>query len=100
MFYGHDFLSVTKADDEDWDFLKPNIYSALTEHFSLNMPILTDEAPPEDTVIHDDDSEDVAMIKEIIIARVRPFVQGDGGDVAFRSFDEETGIVILLMKGS
>ena len=40
------------------------------------------------------------MIKEIIETRVRPFVAEDGGDVAFIEFNEETGVVTLLMKGS
>ena len=40
------------------------------------------------------------MIKEIIDTRIWPFVAEDGGDVAFIEFDEETGIVHLLMKGS
>ena len=40
------------------------------------------------------------MIKEIIETRVRPFVAEDGGDVAFVEFEESTGKVVLLMKGS
>jgi hypothetical protein len=37
---------------------------------------------------HDD--EIVAMIKELIEARIRPAVQEDGGDIRYVSFDEET----------
>lgn len=40
------------------------------------------------------------MIKEIITTRVRPFVQDDGGDIKYISFDEKTGIVVVEMKGS
>ena len=54
----------------------------------------------DDTVIKDDDSEAVAMIKEIIESRIRPFVQEDGGDVRYIDFNEETGHVRLQMKGS
>jgi len=35
------------------------------------------------------------MIKEIIETRIRPFVQEDGGDVKYLSFDEEKGHVKL-----
>jgi len=31
---------------------------------------------------------------------VRPFVQEDGGDITFLEFNEETGIVYIVMKGS
>lgn len=40
------------------------------------------------------------MIKEIIDSRIRPTVQEDGGDIVFREFDEQNGIVYLYMKGS
>lgn len=35
-----------------------------------------------------DDSETVAMIKELLETRIRPAVQDDGGDIEFREFDE------------
>lgn len=40
------------------------------------------------------------MVKEIITTRVRPFVQEDGGDISFVEFDEESGIVVVQMKGA
>ena len=56
--------------------------------------------PAEDTMILSDDSEAVQMIKEIMETRIRPFVQEDGGDITYRSFDEESGLVLIEMKGS
>lgn len=34
-----------------------------------------------------DDSETVAMIKELLETRIRPAVQDDGGDIEYRGFD-------------
>lgn len=34
-----------------------------------------------------DDSEIVAMIKELLETRIRPAVQDDGGDIEYRGFD-------------
>jgi Fe-S cluster biogenesis protein NfuA len=42
----------------------------------------------------------VQLIKEIILTRIKPFVQEDGGDVEFIEFEEDEGVVHLLMKGS
>jgi Fe-S cluster biogenesis protein NfuA len=36
----------------------------------------------------------------LLTSRVRPFVQDDGGDVQFVSFDEVTGVLKLKMLGS
>lgn len=38
------------------------------------------------------------MIKELLETRIRPAVAEDGGDIAFKSFDPDTGTVILKMK--
>ena len=48
-------------------------------------PLLLDEAAAaaSDTAIHDDDSEVVAMIKELLETRIRPAVQEDGGDITY-----------------
>ena len=34
VFLGHDFVSVSKADDADWFQLKPLVLGAIMEHFS------------------------------------------------------------------
>lgn len=62
--------------------------------------MFTEELPPEDTQINEDDSEAVQMIKEIIETRIRPFVQEDGGDITYVDFVEEQGLVTIEMKGS
>ena len=100
VFYGSDFVSIGKTDEEQWTVLRPLLLEILTDHFSKSLPLFTEERPPEDTQILEDDSEAVAMIKEIIETRIRPFVQEDGGDVAFHGFDEEDGVVHIAMKGS
>ena len=59
-----------------------------------------DTAVVSDTTILDDDSEVVAMIKELMETRVRPAVQDDGGDIFFEGFNEATGIVSVRLAGS
>ena len=40
------------------------------------------------------------MIKELLDTRIRPTVQEDGGDIIFKGFDQDTGIVKLKLQGS
>jgi Fe-S cluster biogenesis protein NfuA len=40
------------------------------------------------------------MIKELLETRIRPAVQEDGGDIVFRSWDPDTGVVKLKMMGA
>ncbi|BBN12927.1 NFU1 iron-sulfur cluster scaffold homolog, mitochondrial [Marchantia polymorpha subsp. ruderalis] len=102
VFFGADFVSVTKIDDMSWDILKPEIFAAIMDFYTSKEPLFYDARKPaaSDTAIHEDDDETVAMIKELLETRVRPAVQDDGGDIEFHGFDEETGIVKLKMQGA
>ncbi|KAL0960711.1 hypothetical protein HGRIS_005736 [Hohenbuehelia grisea] len=106
VFYGPDFVTVSKDSENPWAVLKPEIYSILMEFFSSGQSLFRsaedkDSAGPQDTKILDTDSETVAMIKELLETRVRPAIMEDGGDIEYRGFDEEgTGIVQVKLKGS
>ncbi|KAL1462544.1 hypothetical protein WDU94_014373 [Cyamophila willieti] len=99
VFFGHEFITVTKQDDDvDWKLLKPEIFATIMDFFSSGLPVLTDTQPSSDTAIHEDDDETVQMIKELLDTRIRPTVQEDGGDIQFISFED--GVVKLKMQGS
>ncbi|XP_043725779.1 nifU-like protein 4, mitochondrial [Telopea speciosissima] len=102
VFFGSDFITVTKSDDVYWDLLKPEIFAAIMDFYTSGQPLFLDSnvAASMDTAIHEDDSETVAMIKELLETRIRPAVQDDGGDIEYRGFDPETGVVKLRMQGA
>lgn len=102
VFFGSDFVTVTKSDESSWDYLKPQIFAAIMDFYSSGQPLLLDSntAASMDTAIQEDDSETVAMIKELLETRIRPAVQDDGGDIEYVGFDPDTGIVKLRMQGA
>lgn len=93
---------MTKSDDASWDLLKPEIFAAIMDFYSSGKQLFLDSntAASMDTAIQEDDSETVAMIKELLETRIRPAVQDDGGDIEYRGFDAESGIVKLRMQGA
>lgn len=96
IFFGADFITVSKEDPMDWIVLKPSILGAIMEHFLTHQPLFYGEGP-----LHSCQGEDdpiVAQIKEILDSRVRPAVAMDGGDIVFDHFAE--GIVFVRMQGS
>ena len=100
VFFGYDFITVTKADGE-WSRLKPAVLGAIMEHFMSGNPILTvggAAAASGEEEFDPADQETVETIKELLETRVRPAVAADGGDITFRSFKD--GIVFLNMKGA
>ncbi|CAH9092938.1 unnamed protein product [Cuscuta epithymum] len=102
VFFGSDFVTVTKSDDATWDLLKPEVFAAIMDFYASGDPLFLDSntASTMDTAIREDDSETVAMIKELLETRIRPAVQDDGGDIEYRGFDEDTGMVKLRMQGA
>jgi len=100
VFYGSDFITVTKNAGE-WQQLKPMILGAIMEHFMSGAPLVAaGSAEPSDGDEFFDaaDAETVATIKDLIETRVRPAVANDGGDITFRGFKD--GVVFLNMKGA
>ncbi|XP_076921299.1 nifU-like protein 4, mitochondrial [Bidens hawaiensis] len=104
VFFGSDFVTVTKSEDASWDFLKPKIFASIMDFYSYGQPLFLDATTlaSMDTAIHEltDDSETVAMIKELLETRIRPVVQDDGGDIECIGFDPLSGVVKLKMQGT
>ena len=102
VFFGYDFVTVTKSDDRDWQHLKPAILGAIMEQFISGAPVMnrsegTDNGASEE-FYDEGDADIVETIKELLETRVRPAVAQDGGDITFRGF--ENGTVFLNMKGA
>lgn len=101
VYFGSDFVTVTKYAEHKWQLMRPEIFSTLMDFFETpNFKVMLDAPLITDTTILDDDDEVVAMIKELIEDRIRPAVQEDGGDIRYKGFDETTGMVTVQLAGS
>ncbi|KAG6039091.1 hypothetical protein E4U41_003308 [Claviceps citrina] len=114
VFYGADFITVTKAGDANWAYIRPEVFSLITEAITSGEPIVniaerrggdggdgqtTTTAVEEDSLAYNEnDSEVVGMIKELLETRIRPAIQEDGGDIEFRGFED--GFVKLKLRGA
>jgi Fe-S cluster biogenesis protein NfuA len=96
VFFGSDFVTVTKAADKDWQVLKPSILGGIMEHYTSGEPVVAESQAAAEAAA--DDDEVVAQIKELLETRVRPAVAQDGGDIIFQDFRD--GVVYLHMQGS
>lgn len=99
---------MTKAADANWAHIKPEVFSLITEAVTSGEQIVSTveksaagdgQDGGEDTLsANDEDSEVVAMIKELLETRIRPAIQEDGGDIEFRGFED--GMVLLKLRGA
>jgi Fe-S cluster biogenesis protein NfuA len=97
VYLGQDFISVTKAEGEDWFELKPAVLGAIMEHYLSGDPAVVPSARVEERPATEDDPV-VRQIRELIDSRVRPAVARDGGDIVFHGY--ERGVVYLHMHGA
>jgi Fe-S cluster biogenesis protein NfuA len=121
VFYGADFITVTKAADANWAHIRPEVFALITEAITSGQTIVNvmergssskdgsaagaednggaEVAAEGDSLSYDEnDSEVVGMIKELLETRVRPAIQEDGGDIEFRGFED--GYVMLKLRGA
>lgn len=109
MFYGLDYITVTKDSSTQWGHVKPEVFSLITEAVTSGEPMVkqveakageeTQEGIEADTLsIDDSDSEVVQMVKELLDTRIRPAIQEDGGDIEYRGMKD--GWVLLKLRGA
>jgi len=102
VFFGRDFIAVTKADAADWQQLKPRILGAIMEQFTAGSPLIREGAslggPGEEAAESEADGEIVSQIKALLEEKVRPAVAQDGGDITYHGFKD--GVVYLHMQGA
>lgn len=104
IFFGSDFITVTKNESADWTMLKAQVLTTVMEHYISGRPVMNGQEVKKPANYNqadtsaDEDSEIVKQIKELIDTRVRPAVAEDGGDIVYQGFKE--GVVYLELHGS
>lgn len=109
VFYGRDYITVTKDSSTPWPHVKPEVFSMITEAVTNGQPIVNTVAQKEgeengqagfaeEAQYDPEDEEVVGMINELLETRIRPAIQEDGGDIEFRGFVD--GQVLLKLRGA
>jgi Fe-S cluster biogenesis protein NfuA len=109
VFYGRDYITVTKDSSTPWPHVKPEVFALITEAVTNGQPIVNTVAQrdgeehgqsgfTEEAQYDPEDEEVVGMIQELLETRIRPAIQEDGGDIEFRGFID--GQVMLKLRGA
>lgn len=98
VLIGPNFVTVSKQEWVDWTVLAEPLANLIDEHVRSGEAVLNPKAATSDSEPASDDSPVVQQIKKILDLEIRPAVAMDGGDIAFRSFED--GRLYLEMQGS
>jgi len=99
VFFMSNFITLTKKEGHEWAAVVKEVRSFLQAYFEDEKPVFN-ALQPEQQVIINNDSEAVKKIKGILDEYIKPAVEMDGGAIQFHSFDEESGLVKVLLQGS
>lgn len=101
VFFGYDFISVTKSNEVNWDVLKVEVLTTIMDHFTSGGKALSEEGVNDklnEEFFAEDDVEIVNRIKELMENYIKPAVAQDGGDIKFRGYKD--GIVFVELHGA
>jgi Fe-S cluster biogenesis protein NfuA len=103
VFVGSNFITITKTDASDWMEVAPALRAFLLEQFDAHPRFIVEAKGEAGTQIANPSIQEPSNeIEEKIVAildeYIRPAVEGDGGNIAFRGF--ESGVVRVELQGS
>jgi Fe-S cluster biogenesis protein NfuA len=103
VFIANNFVTVTKTDNVDWDFINMELREFIRNYLNQGKPVV---AKPQENKVSKTKiditqfsaSEKDDEIKALLDEYVAPAVESDGGAINFVAFEE--GKVFVELKGS
>ena len=98
LHFFENVITVSQNGDGDWDDIEDDVIEVVQE-------MIADHDPDFKEGIDEDERraqlpEKVRQIEEILDRTIRPGLQGDGGDIVVRSYDEEANKVFVQYQGA
>jgi len=112
VFMASNFVTVTKTNAVDWNLIMQSLREFIKEWLSENEIVI--EKFPESRTIEVSGENGAELISEepeinteldkiifeLLEEYVKPAVEQDGGAIFFKSFDEPSGKVTVVLKGA
>lgn len=106
VFISDNYISVTKYDMVEWNEVFAEVRTFIREYLVegktiiKELPTIATSKTPE-VVAPIVELEGIpAQISDILDEYIKPAVAGDGGNIAFRSYDEQNKVVSVILQGA
>jgi Fe-S cluster biogenesis protein NfuA len=97
VFVMNNFVTITRTPENEWHEITPIVKEFLKAYVEAGEPI---SYKSDKSNIEGADNIIVAQILDILDTYIKPAVENDGGMISFKSFNEESGLVTVELKGS
>jgi Fe-S cluster biogenesis protein NfuA len=98
VMIGHNFVTVTKNEEGDWEKIHQGSLDAITQHLSAGGKVFEGDASSAPTNHTQATGEIELKIRKVLDEEIRPAVAMDGGDITFDKYED--GVVYLFLQGS
>jgi len=107
VFISDNYISVTKYDMVEWNDVYGEVRTFIREYLA-DGKIIIKELPKEETIATENNVAAPKVVLEGISAQIvdildeyiKPAVASDGGNIAFRSYDEVNKVVSVVLQGA
>jgi len=107
VFISDNYISVTKYDMVEWNEVFAEVRTFIREYLVEGKTIIK-ELPNQEKATSTETIKEPevqlegisAQISDILDEYIKPAVAGDGGNIAFRSYDEKNKIVNVVLQGA
>ncbi|WP_439128308.1 NifU family protein [Polaribacter sp.] len=108
VFISDNYISITKYDMVEWNEVYGEVRTFIREYLAAGKTIIK-ELPKEDAANASEPTAvkpaialegTAAQIVDILDEYIKPAVAGDGGNIAFRSYDEQNKVVSVILQGA
>lgn len=89
-------ITITKFGYEDWDEIENRVIETINQKFNTHDPEYVDPNPEEER--KKNMSPELLRIEEILDKKIRPGLQGDGGDL--QALKYEDSVLIIKYQGA
>lgn len=106
IFISQNYVSITKYDIVEWNEVFADTRNFIREFLLENKTIIKDLPKKEEIKAEINPSESLnlegtpAKIVDILDEYIRPAVASDGGNIAFKSYDENSKVVSVILQGA
>ena len=106
VFMDENYVSVTKYEVADWEEINMQLREFIRDYLADGKEVVTAEAiqKSKETVEQKKsgtDYDDTSLqIIDILEEYVKPAVAGDGGNILFQSYEEQSGTVSVILQGA
>lgn len=108
VFISENYISINKFDVVEWDDIYSEVRNFISNYLRDNKTIIielskrksvTKEKTKKDFITPDSGGTSAKIIA-VLDEYIRPAVASDGGNIAFKSYDEESKTVNVILQGA